>query len=113
MSVHLIEQEDTCRLVFEGALTYEHARDLEDRIIHALRRHARFEVDLSGVSEIDLCGIHLLRILETVAGDNLEIVSEAPLIERTRERLLSTTRSTWLRSSRNVQDQDREFAEAA
>lgn len=81
MTINLIDKEGGCRLVFDGCLTSEYARELEDRLIDALRRYTRFEVDLSGVQEVDHCGLHLLRILNTVAGDHVEMVAPSPIVE--------------------------------
>jgi len=78
MNVTLIDQEHACRLVFDGKLTMEFARELEDRIIDALRRYTRFEIDLSGVDEIDICGIHLLGVLDAVGGSQVKVVDTSP-----------------------------------
>lgn len=99
LNITLIDKAQTCRLVFEGSLTIEFARELEDRIIDALRRYTEFEVDLSGVEEIDVCGIHLLGVLEAVAGSQVKVLKRSPAIQRAYERL-APRRGTWLRGSR-------------
>jgi ABC-type transporter Mla MlaB component len=99
LNISLIDKAQTCRLVFEGSLTLEYARELEDRIIDALRRYTRFEVDLSGVSEIDICGIHLLGVLDAVAGSQVEVLERSPAVQRAYERL-APRRGAWLRGSR-------------
>lgn len=81
MTIDLIDKEGACRLVFDGCLTSEFARELEDCIIEALRRYTHFEVDLSRVKEVDQCGLHLLRVLNKIAGDHLETVAESPVVE--------------------------------
>lgn len=101
MNISLIDKNNACRLIFNGHLTYEHARELEDGIIDALRRYTRFEVDLSGVQEIDLCGIHLLGILDAVAGEQVEVVESSTAVERAYSRLLAPQRGSWLRGSRD------------
>jgi ABC-type transporter Mla MlaB component len=100
MSVNLIDKENACRLVFEGSLTFEFARELEDNIINALRRYTQFELDLSGVCEIDICGIHLLGVLDAVAGKHVEVVDTSPIVKQAYGRLLAPGRGTWLRGSR-------------
>ena len=39
MSISLIGDGSACRLVFDGSITFDSWRDMEDRIIDALRRH--------------------------------------------------------------------------
>lgn len=99
MNITLIDQDNACRIVFGGSLTMEFAREMEDRIIDALRRYTRFEVDLSGVREIDVCGIHLLGVLDAVAGNRVQVVDSSPAVQRAYERL-APRRGTWLRGSR-------------
>lgn len=99
MSITLIDHRSYCRLVFEGSLTFEFARELEDRIIEALRRYTCFEIDLSGIREIDLCGIHLLGILDTIAGDHARIVGHSPVVERAKAHLLMSQRGSCLRGT--------------
>lgn len=86
MTINLIDKEGACRLVFDGCLTAEFSRELEDRIIEALRRYTRFEVDLSGVKEVDQCGLHLLHVLNRIGGDYVETVADSPVVaEATRQ----------------------------
>lgn len=113
MSITLIDADGTCRLVFEGRLTFEFARELEDGIIEALRRFTRFELDLSAVHEIDLCGLHLLQVLEAVAGDKVTTIAGSSLVEHTRTRLLASQRGTWLRGSRGERERCERQALAA
>lgn len=100
MGLNLIDNKGVCRLVFDGSLTHEFAGELDDRIVEALRRCTRFEVDLSGVKEIDLCGLHLLRMLESVAGENLTTLATSPVVEQAQKRLLASGRWSWLRGRR-------------
>jgi ABC-type transporter Mla MlaB component len=105
MKITLIDNKDHCRLVFAGRLTYQFAQELENRIIDALRRYSHFEVDLSGVREIDICGIHLLGILDAVAGDKVKTIATSPVVQQAQQRLLAPRRGTWLRGSRDERAQ--------
>lgn len=69
------------RLTFDGSMTIDFANELEDRIIDAMRQHRRLEVDLSGVREIDLCGVHLIRLLQTVGGKDVDFVATSPVVD--------------------------------
>ena len=113
MGIHLIEKDHACRLIFDGCLTFEFARELEDCIIDALRRYTHFEVDLSGVLEIDLCGLHLLRVLETVGGENFQTVAGSLLVEQAQRRLLAPGRGVWLRGCPDQRSWDGRPAMAA
>ncbi|HZX32139.1 MAG TPA: STAS domain-containing protein [Rhodocyclaceae bacterium] len=106
MTFTLIEQEHACRIIFGGRLTMDNAVEMEDRIIDALRRYQKFEVDLSGVQEIDVCGIHLLGVLDAVAGTQVKVVDSSPAVQRAYERL-APRRGTWLRGSREEHAQCR------
>lgn len=99
MNITLIDKESTCRMIFAGSLTIDCAREMEDRILDALRRHTCFEVDLSRVEEIDLCGIHLLGVLDAVAGESVKVVGSSPAVRRAYEKM-APRRGTWLRGSR-------------
>lgn len=94
---HLGSIDETgCRLVFEGKMTFEFSSELEDRIIAAMRRYQCLEVDLSGVHEIDLCGIHLLGLLQSFGGKKVTIVATSPVVERASSRLLGSFRGASL-----------------
>jgi anti-anti-sigma regulatory factor len=80
------------RLKFDGNMTHAHYRELEDRIIDAMRRYKNLEVDLSGVEEIDLCGLHLIGLLQSVAT----IVATSPVVAQASARLLSSLQSASL-----------------
>ncbi|MGP1609068.1 MAG: hypothetical protein ACTS5G_00075 [Burkholderiales bacterium] len=75
------ENEKCCRLVFDGAMTRPHSREMEDRIIDSMRRYPRLDVDLSGVTELDLCGVHLLGVLRSFGEKMIRIVGASPLVE--------------------------------
>lgn len=80
------------QLKFAGKMTYECYRELEDRIIDAMRRHKSLEIDLGEVSEIDLCGLHLVGLLHRVGV----IVASSPVIEQATKRLLTSHNSAAL-----------------
>lgn len=67
---------------FSGPMTYEYSREIEDRIIDAMRRHPHLDVDLSGVDRIDLCGIHLLCMLKSYGGEAVRIVAASPTVDK-------------------------------
>lgn len=92
MSITLVENGDACRMTFSGSITYEYWRDQEDIIIGAMRRYTSFEVDLSGIQDIDLCGIHLLGVLHSVGGKNVTIVAASPIVDQASKRLLASQR---------------------
>jgi ABC-type transporter Mla MlaB component len=100
MTVTLIGNEHGCRLVFAGSMTYEFAREMEDRIIDALRRYRHFEIDLSAVHDVDLCGLHLLGMLQNVGGQNARIVADSQAVQQASKRLLASYRGPWLRGNR-------------
>lgn len=90
--------EDTCtaggpfRLKLDGKMTFEHRHALEQTVIDAMRKHQRLEADLSEVSEIDLYGVHLLGLLQSVGT----IVAISPSVEAASRRLLSSCRGASL-----------------
>ncbi|MFZ4539577.1 STAS domain-containing protein [Propionivibrio sp.] len=86
MNSLLQPNESPFQLKLEGKMTYEFYRELEDRVIDAMRRYKNLEVDLSEVSEIDLCGIHLIGLLQS-AG---RIVAVSPVVEEASKRLFTT-----------------------
>ncbi len=77
------------RLTLEGSMTMDFADALEDKIIAAMRQHKNLEVDLSGVREIDLCGIHLINLLRAVGGKAVKFVATSPIVERAVKGLLT------------------------
>lgn len=96
MGVTLIEEGSGCQLLFAGALTFEYAMEIEDRIIDALRRFSSFEVDLSAVTEIDLCGIHLLGVLHHLGGDRVKVLASSPVVDQASRRLLASSQAARL-----------------
>lgn len=90
MDQRLSTDKPAFRLTFAGKMTFDVAADLENRIVDAMRRHERIEVDLSGVTEIDLCGIHLLGLLHSVGGNEVLVVDSSPIVEQASKRLLGS-----------------------
>lgn len=90
MNQRLGTDKPVFRLTFAGKMTFDVAANLEDRIVNAMRRHERIEVDLSGVTEIDLCGIHLLGLLHGVGGNEVLVVDSSPIVEQASKRLLGS-----------------------
>jgi len=76
------------QLQLEGPMTFEHRQELEGSIIDAMRRHQSLEVDLSAVQEIDLYGVHLLGLLQSVGA----VVAISPAVEEAARRLLRSYR---------------------
>lgn len=96
---HESGNQNSCRLVLGSSMTMPHVRELEDQIIQAMRSHGKLEVDLSGVNEIDICGVHLLGMLQTLGGSDTHIVATSPVVDQQYSRLLSSYRSISLRGS--------------
>jgi len=83
-------------LKFDGKMTYEFYRGLENRVIEAMQRYRRLEIDLSGVSEVDLSGIHLIGLLKNVGV----IVATSPVVERAAKCLPASLNSAALGRSK-------------
>jgi ABC-type transporter Mla MlaB component len=71
-------EEDAYQLKFGGKMTYESFCEQKSRLVDAMRRYKKLEIDLSEVSEIDLCGIHLVGLLRNVGA----IVATSPVVEQ-------------------------------
>lgn len=100
MGITVTATETGCRVVFEGDITCEHARALEDKIIDALRRYQELAIDLAAIREIDLCGLHLVGLLSKVGGPNAVVVADSPVVQLATQRLQKTFRSGALRGAR-------------
>lgn len=96
MNIDVVGHGSDCRLVFEGAMTHEFSRQLEDRVIDLMRRHPSLKIDLSGVCEIDLFGIHFLGVMKNLGGSSVDIVAASPIVDRAMTRWPSTSRGTSL-----------------
>jgi len=66
-------------------MTKECQREMEDRVIEALRRYRHFEVDLSGVYYIDAYGKRLLNLLKEFGGNAVEIIACSTSVEQAME----------------------------
>lgn len=82
MDITLIGSDRGCRMVIAGKVTKEFSAQLEAGIINAMRRYPRLAVDLSGVREIDYCGIRLLKLMQVLGGKEVDIVATSPAVER-------------------------------
>lgn len=60
MSVHAIRAQQQTRLIFDGALTIYEAADARAALHEIVQDTQPIEVDLTGISEIDLSGVQLL-----------------------------------------------------
>ncbi|MFZ4538588.1 hypothetical protein [Propionivibrio sp.] len=90
--------ETSFHIKFGGKMTYEFYRELEDKVIDAMRRYNHLEIDLSEVSEIDICGLHLVGLLQRAGV----IVATSPVVEQASRGLLSTLHAAALgRASRS------------
>lgn len=96
MNIDVVGSGNDCRLVFEGALTHEYSRQLEDRVIDLMRHHPSLKIDLSGVCEIDLFGIHFLGVMRNLGGSSVDIIAASPVVDRALTHWPSTSRGTSL-----------------
>lgn len=94
MNITLSSSVDGCCLVFEGPMTQRFSSQIEDSIIDSMRRFPRLNVDLSGVSEIDLCGVHLLGVLRSFGEDTVRIVGASPVVEAALSKLPGSLRGS-------------------
>lgn len=63
MSVHAIRAQQQTRLIFDGALTIYEAGATREALTEFIDGTQPIEVDLTGISEIDLSGVQLLLAL--------------------------------------------------
>jgi ABC-type transporter Mla MlaB component len=63
MSVHAIRAQQQTRLIFDGALTIYEAGQVRAALHEIVGNEQPIEVDLTGISEIDLSGVQLLLTL--------------------------------------------------
>lgn len=97
MEIEVCCGENGQQLVFSGPMTCNNSRQIENRIISAMRQYEQLSVDLSGVEEIDLCGIHLLGVLQSFGGDAVHIVATSPTVDAALARLPETHRHVKLK----------------
>lgn len=96
MNITLVCSTKGCRLTFDGDMTLEHSAEMEDGIIDAMRAYKQLDVDLSGVTNIDYCGIHMLGLLQSMGGQAVNIVATSPVVEEALQRFLAPRRATSL-----------------
>ena len=89
-------------IIFSGPLTCSNSREIENCIISAMRQHRRLDVDLSGVKEIDLCGIHLLGVLKSFCGAAVNIIATSPTVDAALARLPVSHRHARLKRTASV-----------
>lgn len=89
-------------IIFSGPMTCSNSREIENCIISAMRQHLRLDVDLSGVEEIDLCGIHLLGVLQSFGGDAVNIIATSPTVDAALMHLPSSHRHARLKRTVSV-----------
>lgn len=96
MNITVTTHDQVCRMVINGSMTFKFSRQMEDHLIDSMRRHPYIEVDLSGVREIDHCGIHHLQLLQTIGGQKVCIVALSPEVESASKHLLTSQRGASL-----------------
>ena len=68
-------------LKFSEPMTCENSHQIENRIIAAMRQQKQLRVDLSADEKIDLCGIHLLGVLQNFGADAARIVATSVTVD--------------------------------
>lgn len=92
MNTNMLLPDNIFRLKFDGPMTFDFRNELEATLIDAMRRHKSLAVDLSDVREIDLYGVHLLGLLQSVGA----VVALSPVVQLAAQRLLTPQRTTAL-----------------
>lgn len=93
MSVHAIRAQQQTRLIFDGALTIYEARETRDALQELVIDAQPIEVDLTGISEIDLSGVQLL--LGLLREPHLKFLSGASSAVSTALTLLDLQHLFW------------------
>ena len=73
----------TVSLALAGELTIYRAAELKAELLEAVRRDAELEIDLSGVTELDTCGVQLLMLAKRCAqeqGGSLRLTGHSPAV---------------------------------
>lgn len=94
------DDQSDCRLLFGASMTVAHVDALAAQISNAMRRHQKLEVDLSGVREMDACGVHLPGMLNALRRGEIRIVATAPVADEQYENLLASLRGSLLHRKR-------------
>lgn len=110
MNIRLDCHDQGCRLVFTGSMTYRFSHYMEDQILDAMHRFPKVEVDLSAVSEIDHCGVHLLGVIRNFGGKGADIVARSPAVEHGTKRILASGRGHALRGDGSQRGNERAAA---
>ncbi len=98
MNIILKVGKDDCCLIIEGEMTCRFSREIENVIIESMRNHQFLRVDLSGVSEIDPCGIHLLGVLLSFGDEATRIVAASTVAQEALSRFQLAHKSRIRRS---------------
>lgn len=69
------------RVVFEGSLICKNSRAIERFILEMVRQRQHLKIDLSEITEIDRCGVHLLAMIKSFGTEFVEIVATSPIID--------------------------------
>ena len=78
-------------------MTCENSHQIENRIIAAMRQQKQLRVNLSADEKIDLCGIHLLGVLQNFGADAARIVATSVTVDAALRCLPSTHRHAKLK----------------
>ena len=92
MNITLIggDNASSCRIIFQGSMTFKFSRTIEQQITDTMSRYQRVDIDLSGVNEIDLSGIHLISVMQSMSGNKFNIIATSPVVEQASRRLLAS-----------------------
>ncbi|MDB6061712.1 MAG: chemotaxis protein CheA [Verrucomicrobiaceae bacterium] len=92
MSVHIIREQKRTRLIFAGALTIYETGSVRNTMLDVLSESRPIEMDLAGVTEIDMSGVQLLLTLR--GESNLQFVAGTnTVVTRTLLQLLNLQQS--------------------
>ena len=66
--------DDVNRIAIEGEMTIYRAADLKVTVLEALRKARVLEIDLSGITELDIAGLQVLMLAkQAAAADQREL----------------------------------------
>lgn len=81
MTISSKVRNGVCHTRVAGEMTIYHAAEMKKKLLHSLVRSAEMEIDLSGVSEMDIAGFQLLLLAKreaALAGKALRLVAHSP-----------------------------------
>ncbi len=81
MNLKFNDSEDGRCVILEGSMICKNSRATERFLLDMLRQHRQLKVDLSKVTEIDRCGIHLLAMIKSFGSEFVEIVATSPVVD--------------------------------